>query len=86
VNGYHQLAKQLNFEEAAQWIHLHPTKYSYAQQSGHWGLDTGRFDGTVLCQRIGEIGTTALTNVPRTCIQHSPDGTNGDTSVVDQPI
>ncbi|WP_250126307.1 DUF6166 domain-containing protein [Chroococcidiopsis sp. CCMEE 29] len=70
----HTLARQLGLEQAAQWIRLHQNEYHDAQQNGHWGLDTSRFNGDVVMQRIGEIGTTALTNVPRACIHHSPDG------------
>lgn len=69
-----QLTRQLGLEQATVWIQRHQVEYTAAQQHGHWGLDTGRFDGNIVMQRIGTIGTTALTNVPRTCIHHSPDG------------
>lgn len=70
----YELARVLGFEQASLWIQQHDNEYQYAQQTGHWGLDTGQFNGEVICRRIGDIGTTALTNVPRTCIHHSPSG------------
>lgn len=68
------LARLFGLEQAANWIQTHQPKYQYAQQHGHWGLDTGEFDGNIICCRIGEIGATALTNVKRACIHHSPKG------------
>lgn len=73
VDAY-KLARVLYFEQAFLWIQQHNDEYQYAQQTGEWGLSTGKFNGEVVCRRIGDIGTTALTNVPRSCIHHSPSG------------
>lgn len=67
----YKLAHILGFEQAFLWIQQHDNEYQYAQRTGHWGLDTGQFNGEFVCRRIGDIGTTALTNVPRTCIHHT---------------
>lgn len=59
---------------AAAWIQANASKYERGYNSGHWGLDTGRFDGNVVCRRIGIFGQTVVTNVPRSVVRGSPDG------------
>lgn len=70
----YELSRKLGLDLAAQWIRMHVEEYQHGQQTGEWGLDTGKFDGNVVCQHIGTINNTDLTNVPRTCIHHSPGG------------
>lgn len=72
----YQAAFTLKLQKAVTWINFNPTDYERGYLTGLWGLDnTGeKFDGNVVCRRIGTFGATALTNVPRTVIQGSPDG------------
>lgn len=71
----YQLACKLQLQDAAIWIKLNTTQYERGFETWCWGLDTGTFDGNVICRRVdGTYGATALTNVPRSVIQSSPDG------------
>lgn len=67
-------ARQLNFNRAACWIQDNPEDYQFGQYYGHWRL-AGKFDGNVVCQRFKvTYGPSALTNVPRSVVHHSPSG------------
>lgn len=66
------VAQEMNLPKAAEWIKSHYSDYERGYNSGIWGLDTGKkFDGNVICRRVGAY---ALTNVPRSVIQGSPQG------------
>lgn len=72
----YQAAFNLKLQKAVTWINFNPTDYERDYLTGLWGLDnTGeKFDVNVVCRRIGTFGATALTNVPRSVVQGSPNG------------
>jgi hypothetical protein len=69
-----EVARTLNLKAASNWLSHNPRSYEQAFGNGHWGLDTGQFDGNIICRSIGVLGSIYLTNVPRSVIQGSPDG------------
>ncbi|MFP4409939.1 DUF6166 domain-containing protein [Coleofasciculus sp.] len=68
-------ALQLNLVEAAGFMKNHPEDYDYGLYHGRWML-AGEFKGDVIAMRChaSNLGPSALSNVPRTCISGSPDG------------
>ncbi|MGH2413464.1 MAG: DUF6166 domain-containing protein [Microcystaceae cyanobacterium] len=70
-----RIARQLGLPTAANWIDQHPDEYAFGQYRGQWRL-AGKFAGEVICQRFNPnaFGPSALTNVPRSVVHHSPSG------------
>jgi len=69
------VAENLGLLKAADWIGKHPQDYHFGHSHGQWRL-AGDFNGKVVCHRFrGDTGgPSALTNVPRSVVHHSPTG------------
>ncbi len=69
------IARRLGAVKVADWIARHPDDYLFGQQNGQWRL-AGDFAGEVVCYRfdMNAPGPSALTNVPRSVVHHSPSG------------